>query len=48
MEECIYISLEHLVIDAIVDSYENLSLIGKDLAASHTPGSWTGNNSAFT
>lgn len=39
MEERIYISLKHLVIDALVDSYENLSLIAKDLAALHTMGS---------
>lgn len=48
MEESIYISLVHLVIDAVVDSFYDLSLIEKDLAASHRTGSQTGNNSAFT
>ena len=48
MEERIYISLKHLVIDAIVDSYENLSLIGKGLAALHTTGPRSGNNCTFT
>lgn len=48
MEERIDTSLERLVIDAGVDSCLDLSLIGKDLAASHRTGSRTGNNSTFT
>lgn len=40
MEERIYISLKHLVIDAIVDSYENLSLIGKGSLAHNRTSVW--------